>query len=79
LWISAGLYAGAGLLLFLPTAGEYAAVLVAVVGIWSALGAIYSFFFERFGLATTLTCHLAVNLFLLFAPAFLHSLGLFTR
>lgn len=78
LWASVGLYAAAGLLLFLPTAGDYMAVLVAVVGVWSVLGVIYGYLYERFGLATTLTSHLAVNLFLLFVPALLHSLGLFT-
>jgi membrane protease YdiL (CAAX protease family) len=79
LWAGVGLYAAAGLLLFLPTAGDYPVVLLAVVGVWSVLGVIYGYLFERFGLATTLACHLAVNLFLLFAPAFLHNLGLFTR
>ena len=79
LWIGVGLYAAAGLLLFLPTARGYMVVLVAVVGVWSALGVIYAYLYERFGLATTLTSHLAVNLFLLFAPALLHSLGLFSQ
>ncbi len=79
LGIGVGLYAAAGLLLFLPTAGDYIVVLIAVVGIWSALGVIYGYLYERFGLATTLTSHLAVNLFLLFAPALLHSLGLFRQ
>jgi membrane protease YdiL (CAAX protease family) len=79
LWMSVGLYAVAGILLFLPTAGDYVVVLIAVAGVWSALGVIYGYLYERFGLATTLACHLAVNLFLLFAPALLHSLGLFTR
>jgi membrane protease YdiL (CAAX protease family) len=79
LWVSVAVYAAAGILLFLPTAGDYVVVLIAVVGIWSVLGVIYGFLYERFGLATTLACHLAVNLFLLFAPALLHSLGLFTR
>jgi membrane protease YdiL (CAAX protease family) len=78
LWIGVGLYAVAGLLLFLPTAGGYLVVLVAVVGVWSVLGVIYGFLYERFDLATTLTVHVAVNLFLLFAPVLLHNLGLFT-
>jgi hypothetical protein len=43
------------------------------------LGVIYGFLFERFGLSTALASHVAVNLFLLFMPAFLHSLGLFTQ
>jgi membrane protease YdiL (CAAX protease family) len=79
LWVGVGLYAVAGLLLFLPTAGSYAVVLIAVVGIWSVLGVIYGFLFERFGLSTALASHVAVNLFLLFMPAFLHSLGLFSQ
>ena len=79
LWIGVGLYAAAGLLLFLPTAGDYIVVLIAVVGVWSLLGVIYGYLYERFGLATTLAAHLAVNLFLLFVPALLHSLGLFRQ
>jgi membrane protease YdiL (CAAX protease family) len=79
LWIGVGVYAAAGLLLFLPTAGDYIVVLVAVVGIWALLGVIYGYLYERFGLATTLTSHLVVNLFLLFAPALLHNLGLFSQ
>jgi membrane protease YdiL (CAAX protease family) len=77
LWISVGLYAAGGLLLFLPTAGDYIVVLVAVVGVWSVLGVIYGYLYERFGLATALASHLVLNLFLLFVPALLHSLGLF--
>ena len=79
LWLAVGFYAVAGLVLFLPTAGEYPAVLLAVTGTWAALGAMYSFFHERFGLATTIACHLTINLVLLYIPAVLDYLGLFTQ
>jgi hypothetical protein len=74
-----GLYAAAGLLLFVPTAGRFPVVLVAVVGAWAVLGTMYSLFYERFGLATTLACHVTINLLLLFVPALLDHLGLFTQ
>jgi membrane protease YdiL (CAAX protease family) len=78
-WLTTGLYAAAGLILFLPTAGQYPVVLVAVVGVWSALGVMYSYFFERLGLAATLACHITINLVLLFLPAILSPLDLFTQ
>jgi len=76
LWITIALYAAAGLVLFLPTAGQYPVVLLSVVGVWSVLGAMYAFFSERFGFAATLTAHTVVNLFLLYIPAILSYLGL---
>jgi membrane protease YdiL (CAAX protease family) len=79
LWAAIGFYAAAGLVLFLPTAGEFPIVLLAVTGTWAALGAMYSFFHERFGLATTIACHLTINLVLLYIPAVLDYLDLFTQ
>jgi len=79
LWVGAGLYAAAGVLLFLPTAGQYLAVLIAVVGAWSVLGVMYSFFYERLGFVATLACHVTINLVLLFVPAMLGRLDLFAR
>jgi membrane protease YdiL (CAAX protease family) len=79
LWLGAGLYAAAGLILFLPTAGQYPAVLIAVVGAWAVLGTMYSFFYERLGFVTTYTCHVMINLILLFVPAVLSHFGFFTR
>ena len=76
LWIAIALYAAAGLVLFLPTAGQYPVVLLSVVGFWSVLGAMYAFLNERFGFAATLTAHTVVNLFLLYIPAILSYLGL---
>ena len=76
LWIAIALYAAAGLVLFLPTAGQYPVVLLSVVGVWSVLGAMYAFLNERFGFAATLTAHTVVNLFLLYIPAILSYLGL---
>ncbi|MBN1641025.1 MAG: CPBP family intramembrane metalloprotease [Anaerolineae bacterium] len=79
IWTSVGLYAAAGLLLFLPTAGGYPVVLISVVGAWAALGVMYAFCYERFGFATTLTCHALTNLFLLFLPVLLHNLGVWAQ
>jgi membrane protease YdiL (CAAX protease family) len=79
LWLGAGLSAAAGLILFLPTAGQYPVVLVAVVGAWAVLGTMYCFFYERLGFVTTLACHITVNLILLFVPAILGHLDLFAR
>jgi membrane protease YdiL (CAAX protease family) len=79
LWLAAGLYAAAGLILFLPTAGQYPIVLIAVVGSWAILGVIYCAFFERIGFAATLACHVTINLVLLFVPATLGQLDLFAR
>jgi membrane protease YdiL (CAAX protease family) len=76
LWVTIALYAAAGLVLFLPTAGQYPVVLLSVVGVWSVLGAMYGFSYERFGFTTTLTAHAVVNLFLLYVPAVLSYLGL---
>jgi membrane protease YdiL (CAAX protease family) len=79
LWLGAGLYAAGGLILFLPTAGKYPVVLLAVVGSWAILGVIYSALFERLGLAATLASHLTINLFMLFGPAIGSQFGLITR
>jgi membrane protease YdiL (CAAX protease family) len=76
-WLGALFYAGSGVIFFLPTAGQFPVVLVAVVGVWSILGVMYSLFFERFGLATTLSCHAVINLTLLFVPAALSQMDLF--
>lgn len=78
LWFGIGLYAAGGVVLFVTTAGEYPVVLIAVVGAWAVLGAMYSFFYERFGFAATLASHITVNFVLLFIPALLASLQLFT-
>ena len=78
IWISCGLYAAAGLILFLPTVGvgQYPAVLVAVVGAWALLGAMYGLFYERFGFVVTLACHITINMVLLFVPAILDTIDL---
>jgi membrane protease YdiL (CAAX protease family) len=78
-WIAAALYAAACVILFLPTAGRYPVVLVAVSGISAVLGSVYGLLYDRFGLATSLACHSMVNLLLLFVPALLSHLDLFTR
>jgi membrane protease YdiL (CAAX protease family) len=77
--LATGLYAAAGLIFFLPTAGQFPVVLVAVAGVWSVLGAMYSFFYERLGFAATLACHITINFVLLFIPAVLSRLDLFAR
>jgi membrane protease YdiL (CAAX protease family) len=78
LWQAIGLYAAAGVIFFLPTAGGYPAVLAAVSGITAVLGIVYAFLYERHGLTVTLACHTAINLALLYVPAITNHLELFT-
>jgi membrane protease YdiL (CAAX protease family) len=78
-WLAIGLYAAGGLVFFLPITIQYPAVLIAVVGAWSALGAMYGYFYERLGLAATLACHLTINFVLLFVPAVLSHFELFAQ
>ena len=78
-WIATSLYAAAGVLLYLPTAGEYPAVLFAVSGAAAVLGVVYGFLYERYGFATALSCHVTANLLLLCLPATLSHLDLFSR
>ena len=78
LWASIGLYAAAGILFFLPTAGGFPAVLVAVSGATAVLGILYAFLYERYGLTVTLACHTTLNLILLFVPTIVSHLELFT-
>jgi membrane protease YdiL (CAAX protease family) len=79
LWITIGLYAAAGVVLYLPTAGQYPAVLAAVSGATALLGAFYAFLHERYGFTVSLACHTAVNLILLCIPALVGHLELFAR
>ena len=78
-WIATALYAAAGVIFFLPTAGQFLIVLVAVSGASAMLGAVYGYLHERAGLTTTIACHLAVNLMLIFVPSILSQLDLLTR
>jgi membrane protease YdiL (CAAX protease family) len=79
LWITVGLYAAAGVILYLPTAGQYPAVLAAVSGATAVLGAFYAFLHERYGFTVSMACHTTVNLILLCIPALVGHLELFTR
>ena len=79
LWITVGLYAAAGLISYLPTAGKYPAVLVAVSGATAVLGALYAFLHERYGFTVSLACHTTVNLVLLCFPALVGHLDWFAR
>jgi membrane protease YdiL (CAAX protease family) len=78
-WASIGLYAAAGVVFYLPTAGGYPAVLAAVSGATAILGILYAWLYQRYGLAVPLACHTTVNLVLLFVPALASHLDLFTR
>ena len=78
LWISIGLYAAAGVLFFLPTAGGFPVVLGAVSGATAVLGILYAILYERYGLVVTLACHTTVNLILLYIPAIASHLDLFS-
>jgi len=73
-WAGTGLYAAAGVILFLPTAGQFFAVLVAVSGATTMLGILYGFLYERYGAVTTTACHATINLVLLFIPVTLNRL-----
>ena len=77
-WIATALYAAASVIFFLPTAGEFLAVLVAVSGASAMLGALYGYMHERIGFAAAMACHLAVNLMLIFMPSILSHLELLT-
>ena len=78
-WIAVALYAVAGIIFFLPTAGNYAAVLAAVSGASAVLGILYAFLYERYGLTVALACHTTLNLVLFFVPAIVGHLELFAR
>lgn len=69
--ISAGCYAIANVILFLPAVESFWAVLLAVCGTAAVLGIVYGFLYERYGLATSIVCQMAVNLVLLFIPIIL--------
>ena len=69
--LSAGFYAIANAILFLPSADGFWAVLLAVCGVATVLGIVYGFLYERYGLATSIVCHMTVNLALLFVPVVL--------
>jgi membrane protease YdiL (CAAX protease family) len=77
-WVSIGLYAAAGIIFFLPTAGGFPAVLGAVSGVTAVLGILYAFLYERYGLTVALACHTTINLILLYIPAIVNHLELFT-
>lgn len=78
-WIAVALYAVAGLIFFLPTAGNFTIVLAAVSGASAVLGILYAFLYERYGLTVALACHTTINLVLLFVPAIIGHLELLTR
>jgi membrane protease YdiL (CAAX protease family) len=78
-WTAVAFYAIGGVLFFLPTAGSYLVVLVAVSGATAVLGVIYAFLYRRYGLTAALACHAAANLILLCIPATLSHLELFAR
>ncbi|MBN1579274.1 MAG: CPBP family intramembrane metalloprotease [Anaerolineae bacterium] len=69
--VSAGFYAIANAILFLPSADGFWVVLLAVCGVATVLGIVYGFLYERYGLATSIVCHMTANLVLLFVPVVL--------
>ena len=78
-WIAGALYTVAGVILFLPTAGDFPVVLVAVSGSAGVLGILYALLHERYGLTVAIACHATVNLILLCVPATLSHIELFAR
>jgi membrane protease YdiL (CAAX protease family) len=79
LWVAILLYAATAVIFFLPTASENAMVLIGITGATAALGIVYAFLYERYGLTTALVCHAMVNLFLLFVPTVLSQSGIFAQ
>ncbi len=77
--IAIALYAVAGIIFFLPTAGNFVAVLAAVGGASAVLGILYAFLYERYGLTVALACHTTINLVLLFVPAIMGHFELLAR
>jgi len=77
--ITVALYAVAGIIFFLPTAGNFSAVLAAVSGASAVLGILYSFLYEQYGLTVALASHTTINLVLLFVPAIIGHLELLAR
>ncbi len=74
-WIASAIYAAAGMVFFIPTAGQFPAVLLVVCGVSALLGAMYGLLYDRYGLATAIAAHVTVNLTLLFIPVILNRLG----
>lgn len=77
--VSSLFYALAGLVLFLPTAGSYPIVLLAVCGVMGILGILYAFVYARYGMAVSLSCHATANLVLFVIPTVLSRLPAFSR
>lgn len=68
LGLAALLYGVAGLILYLPTAAGFPAVLAAIVLITAVFGLLYGVVAERYGLAVSITCHAAAALCLWVLP-----------
>jgi membrane protease YdiL (CAAX protease family) len=62
------LYGLAGIVFFLPLAGQFFLVLLAVGVGMGLLGLVYGYVCERYGLAAGVACHAVVNVALLFIP-----------
>ena len=65
---AAVLYGLAGLILYLPSAANFPAVLAAIVLITGVFGLLYGVVAERYGLAVSITCHAAAALCLWVLP-----------
>ncbi len=70
--VGTGLYAAAGVILFLPPVGAFWAVLLIICAVTAVLGILYGLMYERYGLVTAWSAHTAINLCLLFIPALIN-------
>ena len=66
--ITSALYGLAGVVFFLPIAGRFFLVLLAVGVGMGLLGLVYGYVYERYGLAAGMACHAVVNIALFFIP-----------
>ncbi|MCR4408154.1 MAG: CPBP family glutamic-type intramembrane protease [Anaerolineae bacterium] len=61
-------YGLTGIVFFLPIAGQFFVVLLAVGLGMGLLGLVYGYVYERYGLAAGIACHALVNVVLFFVP-----------
>jgi membrane protease YdiL (CAAX protease family) len=66
--VASTLYGLAGVVFFLPIAGQFFLVLLAVGVGMGLLGLVYGYVYERYGLAAGIACHAVVNVALFFIP-----------
>ena len=66
--VASMVYGLGGLVFFLPMAGQFFMVLLAVGVGMGLLGLVYGYVYERYGLAAGVACHAVINVALFFIP-----------